>query len=314
MTVQNRDWLAYLQLLRLPNVCTAIADVSMGYLLATEGHVCWEVLAPLLFSSVGLYLGGMVLNDVCDYAQDLRERPQRPLPSGRIGRGEAAVLGVLLLVAGVAGGWTASWFAATWHSGAMATALAGCVLLYDLGGKRTVAGPLLMGACRFLNVLLGMSVASRLSTLGSWPLPWLGVAAGIGLYVAGITWFARREAGVSRRLSLGGAVAVMLGGILLLMRFPTLGEPGGAGELRLRDPWVWPALLLLLTAPVWRRSLSAIVQPTAVRIQAAVKQSILTLILLDAGVCLAAVGPHAALAVLSLLAPFLVLGRWLYST
>ena len=39
----DRPWLAYLQLLRLPNVFTAWADVSMGYLLATGGHASWRV-------------------------------------------------------------------------------------------------------------------------------------------------------------------------------------------------------------------------------------------------------------------------------
>jgi len=314
MDVPNKRWVAYLQLLRLPNVFTAVADVSMGCLLATAGRISWTVFVPVLVSSVGLYLGGMVLNDVCDYPQDLRERPQRPLPSGRIRRRQAAVLAVQLLMVGIAGGWIASWLSASWRSGLVATGLAGCVLLYDLGGKRTVAGPLLMGTCRFLNVWLGISAASAQPSLGPWPMPWLGVATGIGIYVAGITWFARQEAGVGRQLHLASAVTVMASGILLLALFPSLSGPGGAGELRLRDPWVWPFLLLLLTLPVWRRSLLAVAQPTAARIQAAVKQAILTLILLDAAVCLAVVGPRAGLAVLSLLVPFLVLGRWLYST
>jgi hypothetical protein len=106
----------------------------------------------------------------------------------------------------------------------------------------------------------------------------------------------------------------MAAGIGLLMLYPTLNVSGGAGGIHSRDPWVWPALLLLLTAPVLRRSLSAIAQPTPARIQAAVKPSIRTLILLDAAVCLAAVGPGPALAVLSLLIPFLALGKWVYST
>ena len=80
----------------------------------------------------------------------------RPLPSGRIDRRQAAALGSLLWVLGLAAGRTASWSLGVWHCGAVATTLAGCVLAYDLGGKRTVLGPPLMGACRSLNVLLGM--------------------------------------------------------------------------------------------------------------------------------------------------------------
>ena len=96
-----------------------------------------------------------------------------------------------------------------------------------------------------------------------------------------------------------------------------LRDPGCCGwipALRWADPWIWPLLLLLLTLPVWRCCASAIGQPSAARIQAAVKHAILTLILLDAAICLATVGHFEALAVLSLSLPFLVLGHWVYST
>ena len=88
-THADRPWLAYLQLLRLPNVFTAWADVSMGYLLATGGHASWRVFdlvfVPLIICSSSLYLAGMVLNDVCDYAQDCRQRPlARCLQAGSI--------------------------------------------------------------------------------------------------------------------------------------------------------------------------------------------------------------------------------------
>lgn len=77
-------WQAYLQLLRLPNVFTAVADVSMGYLLVSAGRVEVPLFLPLLVCSAAMYLAGMVLNDVCDYQQDLGERPWRPLPAGQI--------------------------------------------------------------------------------------------------------------------------------------------------------------------------------------------------------------------------------------
>jgi 4-hydroxybenzoate polyprenyltransferase len=192
--------------------------------------------------------------------------------------------------------------------------LAGCVLAYDLGGKRTVLGPPLMGACRSLNVLLGMVCTRELRAPWDLPASWLGVAAGIGVYVAGITWFARQEAGISRRSHLLGATTVMACGILLLAGYAILDAADGSRALRWADPWIWPLLLLLLTVPVWRRCASAIGQPSAARIQAAVKHAILTLILLDAAICLATVGHFEALAVLSLSLPFLVLGHWIYST
>ena len=49
-------------------------------------------------------------------------------------------------------------------------------------------------------------------------------------------------------------------------------------------------------------------------VQAAVKIGILSLIVLDASVTLAVAGPVWAVPILALLAPALVLGRWVYST
>src|SRR5688572_1337303 len=89
------------QLLRLPNVFTAVADVMMGYLV-THGQFRHDGVLPLLVaSSCGLYLAGMVLNDVFDRERDARERPERPIPSGRVSVSSAALLGALLLAAGV---------------------------------------------------------------------------------------------------------------------------------------------------------------------------------------------------------------------
>ena len=64
---------AYLQLVRLPNVFTAMADILLGYLLTHEYVRFWPVLALLLGASSLLYMAGMVLNDYFDREQDARE-------------------------------------------------------------------------------------------------------------------------------------------------------------------------------------------------------------------------------------------------
>ena len=94
--------LAYLQLLRLPNVFTALADVGMGFLVT---HPQWAVgdgwrLGALLAASSSLYLAGMVLNDAFDREIDALERPERPLPSGRIAPATAWRLGLDLVASG----------------------------------------------------------------------------------------------------------------------------------------------------------------------------------------------------------------------
>src|SRR5262249_13418120 len=92
--------LVWLRLMRLPNVFTAMADIAMGFLFTHETLEPISTFGLLLLSSSCLYTAGMVLNDVFDVEQDRRERPQRPIPSGRIDYHSATVLGTSLLTLG----------------------------------------------------------------------------------------------------------------------------------------------------------------------------------------------------------------------
>jgi len=314
--------LAYSRLFRLPNVPTAVADVMMGYVLVHGSLDPAIVFLCLVGASCLLYVSGMVLNDVYDLKTDAGERPERPLPSGAISPGWAKWLGYEMLLLGVALGWIAGYAcfgltATAWRSGVVATVLAACVVAYDMGLKRTAVGPLVMGACRALNVLLGMSLAPASAAAGSELLlrfQWsqLIVAGGIGLYVVGVTWYARTEASESSRVQLAAGAAVMMLGIAVLGTFPYFGNVG-ADPVRI-DLRMWWLLLMLLGVTIARRSLTAAFDPTPVQVQMAVKQAILSLIVLDAAACLGARGPLWGLAVLALLIPTLTLGRWVYST
>ena len=90
---------AYLELLRPANVVTAVADVLAGY--AVAGRANGPALPWLLAATVCLYAGGVVLNDFFDRELDAVERPERPIPSGRVPASRAAVLGAALLAAGI---------------------------------------------------------------------------------------------------------------------------------------------------------------------------------------------------------------------
>jgi 4-hydroxybenzoate polyprenyltransferase len=190
--------------------------------------------------------------------------------------------------------------------------LAAAVLAYDGYLKRTPLGPLGMGACRFLNVLLGASTGPAAETTGGFePAVWVA-AAGISIYIVGVTWLARREAGASRPAALAGATGVMLLGVGVLwmayrLHTATLASPR-------MEPWLFAVLLVLLMFSVVRRCATAMRQPTPQNVQAAVKHSILSLIWLDAATVAAAAGPVHGIAVAALLIPALVLGRWVYST
>ncbi len=306
---------AYVQLFRLPNVFTALADVLMGFLF-THDPERWPINAavPLLICSALLYTAGMTLNDVFDIEVDRGERPHRPLPSGRISLTWARWIGVEMLLLGMAIGVAQSFWFRDWRCGAVSIALAAMVVLYNRVLKKTPVGPVGMGACRFLNVLLGMSLS---------PAPWNSlnylVAGGVGLYIVGVTWFARGEADPeSRRWQLGFAMLVMYAGMALLALVPRFLpqeiEPKDLAPLLVAEPQRWLWFWLLLAMLVGWRCLRAIVRPYPEFVQEAVKQSIMSLILLDAVVCVAVRDASWSLMILALMIPMTLLGRWSYST
>src|SRR5438445_368712 len=103
-------WRAYAQLVRLPNVFTALADIALGWLCATATGTPaarWPSFLLLMAASACLYSGGMIWNDFFDLEQDRRERPFRPIPSRRITRRAAATAGVIALLLGVLFAWQA---------------------------------------------------------------------------------------------------------------------------------------------------------------------------------------------------------------
>lgn len=307
-------FLDYLRLLRLANVFTAMADVMMGYACVQRGLVPLPPLAGLLAASALLYMAGMVLNDVFDIEVDRRERPQRPLPAERISLRAARILGFTLLVAGVAAGWGTALATTGGSSGVVASLLAGCILLYNGGVKATPLGPLMMGTCRCLNVLLGASLSgtdAAEDALLTFPIYVLVAAIGMGVYVVGVTWYARREAQSSEGWHLAAAILVMLAGIaclgLLHRNFPQGFRPA------LPERW-WLLMLALLGLPIARRCVMTVADPVPERVQAAVKQCLLSIIVLDAAVTFVVGNWYDAVMVLSLLVPAVLLGRWVYWT
>src|SRR5687768_4648371 len=101
--------LAWWQLLRAANVFTAASNVIAGFLIVQHAWQPADALAALIAASACLYLAGMVLNDVYDAELDARERPERPIPSGRIDRRTASSAAWALLTAGLLLSWLAAW-------------------------------------------------------------------------------------------------------------------------------------------------------------------------------------------------------------
>jgi 4-hydroxybenzoate polyprenyltransferase len=304
-------FLPYARLLRLPNVFTAFADIALGVCAAISVSSApvdssFILRAALLFLASGcLYLSGMVWNDYFDFEEDRRDRPFRPLPSGTIAVKTAARIGVFLLAVGL-GAAAASGFANDgWRpDGAFVGGILGfAILAYDARIKRTAAGPLGMAACRFLNVLLGMTLVDAATLACSTRVH---VASVVGLYIVGVTWFARTEEKRSDPKTLRAAAVLLLVALLIALTVPLRVPAGTSSDL---FPYLLVAFGFWIGVPVVR----AIRKPTPERVQAAVKRCILGLVALDALLASVFVGT-GGLVILLLLPPALWLGKWVYST
>jgi len=131
----------------------------------------------------------------------------------------------------------------------------------------------------------------------------------MGVYIVGVTWFARTEARQSSRGQLTLAAVVMNLGLAILIawvaRWPTAGQTA-----------VFFALgVIVLT--INRRVFLAVSDPRPERVQAAIKTALLSIIVLDAALVFAKLGSAGtgyAVAVAALVIPALFVGRWIRLT
>ncbi|TWH28356.1 4-hydroxybenzoate polyprenyltransferase, partial [Isoptericola variabilis J7] len=169
------------ELVRAPAALTVLGDTLAGMASAPPGTRVPARRALLPAASACLYLGGMALNDYADRDLDAVERPERPLPSGRVTPGQALAVGAGLTAAGV----TIAGVAGGRRSLAVALPLAACVWTYDLVAKDRPVGPVVMAACRGLDVLLGAAPTGL--------RPALPAAGALAAHTLGVTALSRGE-------------------------------------------------------------------------------------------------------------------------
>ncbi|OKL40246.1 UbiA-like protein EboC [Pontibacter flavimaris] len=285
---------AYIRLMRPANIVTAIADILMGF--AASGallsltvresdSLTLSALQPLLWlvlSTIGLYGGGVVFNDVFDAELDRVERPERPIPSGRATLQGAAALGAALLAGGILAAWQVSALSA-----AIAAATAACALLYDWKGKHhPVLGPINMGACRGGNLLLGISaIPAAVEQL--WYLALIPI-----VYISAITMVSRGEVHGGNSSALRGAVllyALVIGAIISLAMLPQFNVLYSLPFLALFGYLIFPPLFKAMPAK----------EPAS--IMKAVKAGVLALIVMNASMAAGFAGWQYGLLVLLLL-------------
>ncbi len=296
----------YLQLVRLPNVVTAAADSLAGYLLAVgnlDDPARW---LPLTIASMAIYADGIVLNDLADLDLDRAERPNRPLPSGRVTLRGALALAVALPILGL----SAAALTGLLPVFAVAIALLATVMAYDLSLRRAWVGPIAMSACRGLNVLMGLAAGPAMGGSAGWL-----VAGSIAVFVAGLTWISRSETGTGPSRGLVGGLGLQVVGLIGLAW-----SSMSAGDFPMPTPGrsILPLGGLLVIGVVGLVVIAAggraVRDPKPPTVMAAVRTGILSLIWLHVGVLLAVRGPEAAAAVAALWLPAFALKRWFEMT
>lgn len=170
-------------------------------MMANNGFVN-GTLALVILASLSFYCAGLLMNDLADEQEDLRERPNRPLPSGAANR-KTVFLAMLVLCAA---GLIALAFTGSVAGFCCGIALVASMASYNFLLKGIPAiGALNMGLCRSLSVLLGGCVGE----LSIWQMA-LFPALAIGLYIAAVTNLARFETRSERpmlaRFIPGGAI------------------------------------------------------------------------------------------------------------
>lgn len=283
---------AYIQLMRLPNIITAIADILLGFAASgawLEGQgvpvwssMPWSVLGALILATVGLYGGGVVFNDFFDYELDKVERPERPLPRGAVSLAEVAILGASLLAIGIYAAFTVSQ-----TSGLIAICIAILALGYDAFGKNhPIIGPLNMGACRGANLLLGVS-AMEYQLLDLWGLALIPV-----VYISAITMVSRGEVNGGNRGALHAAI------VLYCIVFASI--PALAYWVDFQIYAAIPFLLLFIyfTLPPLFKARKTLL---AMDVRKAVKAGVISLIVMDASIAAGFAGWPYGLIVLCLL-------------
>lgn len=285
----------YLRLMRPANIVTSVADVLAG--IAISGYLvnqslqAQNLLSVLLLcvATIGLYGGGVVFNDVFDASLDFIERPERPIPSGLITIREAATLGAILLATGI----IAAVFTSV-TSGVIAFLIAVSAVVYDKWGKHySVAGPLNMGLCRGLNLLLGISIVP--SAVNDWSY----LALVPIIYIASVTMISRGEVhGGSRSVLYTASFLYSL--VIVFILYFALGKGTILFALVFVLPFAWM---------IFNPLMKAIKEPAGKNIGKAVKAGVVALILMNAAWAAAFDAPYLAIVIILLLPLSLKLGK-----
>lgn len=301
----------YLLLVRLPNVFTTPSNILVGYLATTPpAEANGFHLAALMVSSGLLYIAGIVLNDYFDVEVDRRERPSRPLASGSISKERAMSIALIALAAA-----NAITLAVSPASLAVSAALTAAIIAYDYRLKRSPAGPFAMGSTRFLNVILGASPALSAAVASGGravPVPGIWTAAifaatSLFVYIIAIMILSKKEVG-NEKPNTSAAFSII---------FAMIASIALAGIFLLQLQWVFLINLMIFAAVIvatYKRLIITESSPDSNPVQQAIKNMVISIIILDSVFVSGMAGFPYGMATLVLIAPAILLAKKLYVT
>jgi hypothetical protein len=296
----------YLLLVRLPNAFTAPSNILTGYFaVVLPSYANVSNLFILMLSSASLYISGIVFNDYFDIEVDRKERPSRPLASGKVTKQKAFIIAAAAMI-------TANFLALTVSTASLIVTiiLSATVIGYDYRLKQTMAGPVTMGSTRFLNIFLGASpaVAGLFFSNNNFLLLRLILASMLMLlYVLAISILSRMEIGESTR-----SKRTIIGPFFII--FAVIGSIVVARFFSIFQVDLVPSLVLFagITIITFKRT---VFQDYSSRgIQKAIKTLVLSIIVLDSIFVSGTASIYYGLATLLLIIPSMALARKLYVT
>jgi 4-hydroxybenzoate polyprenyltransferase len=298
--MQKPNFKDYLILVRVPNLFTLPSNILVGFVIASSlSMTSYGQVLLLVTISILLYCVGVILNDLYDYNIDKKERPNRPLASGKITRRAAVFLVVAFSILALA----LSLIVST-PTFVISSILIALIFGYDKYLKNTQAGPFTIAAARVMNVMLGTSIG--LSNIVAFPqFVILSFVLGITfVYVYLIGFVSRYEVhGFAKNIKLFLIPVIIIAIILLIVFFPFMGF------------FTYECLIILtIFSIIMAKTFYNIHKKDSVGIQQIVRNMILSIIVLDSTFLTGIRGVEIGVAVLVLLAPLLILSRKMYMT
>ena len=292
----------YLALIRFPNLFTIPSNIIVGFSqLVLFPEAGMENLLLLMTTSILLYVVGIIINDYRDLEIDRKERPDRPLPAGKISPRSALAFVFVATISAI--------FLATLvgiPSVLLAVILLITIIAYDCWLKNNFLGYFAIALARVINVVLGYSAGITLLIINQNEITRLSVILiSTFLYVTAISYISRKEVESSPKKSNFRISIGLLSLIPAILTFFTL-----MGVFK----WDLFLSLIIFIGMLIKSLVGKYGSPNPEVAKKIVRNLVLSIIILDSTFLSGTLGFAYGLSLLVLLIPAAILSRRFYVT